>query len=178
MPVQRSPFGALQIRENGRSFVQNCRFSLGKHIAGLHAGKARKIAERDTKIMPQTPSRDHGSGPRAKANERLFLRQPRRVAKEIPAQLLPTAAAEGLMRAFNAVLAAWADGKNRARGGGIGRRMPAVVFDLHGDAVGEFFVRGSISKQVVWRFLKSDAELFQRIDRRDRFFAGDRSEIP
>lgn len=91
------------------------------------------------------------------------------MAKEIPAKLLSTAAAEGLIHPVNATQAARTNGGKSRVKRLITRWMPAAVFDLHGNAAGGIFVRRSISEPVVWRFLKSNTEFLQRIDRRNRF---------
>ena len=105
----------------------------------------------------------------------LVLGHQRGVVKIIPAELLPTAVTEGLVFVLQIAMASRADGKGCAEM--IEGKMLSVVSDLRSDAVGEFFIRRGKPQQFVGRTVERNAELFQRIDGRGGFAAGDGTKI-
>ena len=95
--------------------------------------------------------------------------------KEVPIQFLPAVAAKWLKVALNIAMAAWTYGK--CQKSCIEGTVHAVMGDTHGETIGEFLVIAGKSQQLIGRLFETDAELFQCVDGRGCFAAGNGAEI-
>ena len=117
-----------------------------------------------------------GSASQKEKQKALDLRHQRGIVKAIPVELLTTAITERLVFALQIAMTAGTNRKGRV--GMVEGNVLSVVRDLPGKTVGEFFIGGRETQQFIWRSVECSAELFQSIDGRGGFAAGDGAEIP